>query len=102
MDAPTAESLLAFAEEVSPAITGPAGKASLERLESRSGDLLAAIGWFVAAGRTDEALRLANSLYRLWITTQRFQEGAVEFDLVLRSPGGDELISGRAYLNAGF
>ena len=34
VDARTAESLLAVAEEVSPAITGPAGKASLERLEA--------------------------------------------------------------------
>jgi tetratricopeptide (TPR) repeat protein len=102
MDASTAETLLAFAEEVSPGITGPAARTSLERLETRSEDLLAAIGCFVEAGRTDEALRLANALYRFWITTQRFQEGAVWFDRVLGSPGGDELLRGRAFLNAGF
>ena len=32
----------------------------------------AAMAWFVDAGRTDEALRLANALYRFWITKQRF------------------------------
>ncbi len=102
MDGSTAESLLAFAEEVSPGIIGPVARTSLERLEARSGDLLTAIGWFVEAGRTDEALRLANALYRFWITTQRFQEGAVCFDRVLGAPGGDELLHGRAFLNAGF
>jgi predicted ATPase len=91
MDASTAETLLAFAEEVSPGITRPAARTSLERLEARSEDLLAAIGCFVDADRTDEALRLANSLYRYWITTQRFQEGAVWFDRVLGSPDGRDV-----------
>ena len=65
-------------------------------------DLLAAITWFVDAGRTDEALRLATALYRFWITQQRFAEGAVWFDRVLASPGGDELLRGKAVLYAGF
>ena len=65
-------------------------------------DLLAALAWFIDAGRTDEALRLANALYRFWITKQRFAEGAVWFDRVLASPGGDALLRCKATLNAGF
>ena len=98
MDARTAGSLLELAEEASAGATGPDAKASLERLEERLDDLLAAIAWFVDAGRTDEALRLANSLYRFWITKQRFEEGAVWFDRVLAAPGGDDRLRGKASL----
>ena len=80
-----------------PGCQGVAGQ-----LEARSDDLLAALGWFVDAGRTDEALRLANALYRFWITKQRFEEGAVWFDRVLGSPGGDDRLRGKASLYAGF
>ena len=102
MDTRAAESLLDLAEQASAGITGPNAKGSLEQIEERSDDLLTAMAWFVDAGRTDEALRLANALYRFWINKQRFDEGAVWFDRVLGSPGGDELLRGRALLNAGF
>jgi non-specific serine/threonine protein kinase len=102
MDAPTAESLLQLAEEASAGATGPNAKASLARLDQRLDELLTAIAWFVEAGRTDEALRLASSLYRFWITKQRFDEGAVWFDRVLTAPGGDDRLRGKASLHAGF
>jgi tetratricopeptide (TPR) repeat protein len=102
MEASTAEALLAVAEEASAGVTGPDAKASLERLDERLGDFQAAMSWFVDGGRTDEALRLANSLYRFWITKQRFDEGAVWFDRVVASAGGDERLRGKALLNAGF
>jgi non-specific serine/threonine protein kinase len=101
MNSLAAESLLDLAEQASAGASGPNAKSSLEQLDERSGDLLAAIAWFVDEGRTDEALRLANALYRFWITKQRFEEGAVWFDRVLGSPGGDELLRGRAFLNGG-
>ena len=102
MDARTAGSLLELAEEASAGATGPDAKASLERLEERLDDLLAAIAWFIEAGRIDEALRLTSSLYRFWITKQRFDEGAVWFDRVLAAPGGDDRLRGKASLHAGF
>jgi tetratricopeptide (TPR) repeat protein len=102
MDASSAESLLALAERVSPGMTGPDAKASLEQLANHSRELLAALRWFIAANRTDEALRLANALYRFWITQQRFEEGARWFERALGSSGGDERLRGRASLNAGF
>ena len=97
-----AESTLEFAEQASVGAMGPNAKASLEQLEARYDELLAALAWFIDAGRTDEALRLANALYRFWITKQRFAEGAVWFDRVLASPGGDALLRCKAVLNAGF
>ena len=102
VDSPTAESLLNLAEQVSAGATGPTAKASLEQLDERLGDLLAARDWFVDAGRTDEALRLANALYRFWITKQRFAEGAQWFDRVLALPSGDDGLRGKASINAGF
>ena len=102
MDSTAAASLLEFAERASAGATGPNAKDSLEQLEQRSGDLLGAIAWFVDAGRTDEALRVANALYRFWITKQRFDEGAVWFDRALAAPGGDGRLRGKACLNAGF
>jgi non-specific serine/threonine protein kinase len=102
MDRGTAETLLDLAGEASAGIRGPNAKGSIEQLDERSDDLLAAMTWFVDAGRTDDGLRLANALYRFWITKQRFEEGAVWFDRVLASPGGDEHLRGMALLNAGF
>ena len=102
MDAHAAGSLLELAEEAAPGASGPDAKASLATLEARSDDLLAALGWFVDAGRTDDALRLANSLYRFWITKQRFDEGAIWFDRALGSAGGDDRVRGKATLYAGF
>jgi tetratricopeptide (TPR) repeat protein len=102
MDAAAAGSLLELAERASPMITGPDGKAALAELDERNADLLAAMQWFVEGVHMDEAFRLANALYRFWITTQRFEEGAVWFGIVLGSPGGDDRLRGRACLNGGF
>ena len=102
MDAPAAVSLLRLAEETSPRLRGPDAKAALQQLENSHRELLAAIQWFVDQERADEALRLANALYRFWITQQRFDEGAQWLDLVLGSPGGETRLRGAAYINAGF
>jgi tetratricopeptide (TPR) repeat protein len=102
VDARTALSLLELAERLAPAMTGSEARSALEQVEGRNADLLAAIAWFVDANRTDEALRLANALYRFWITKQRFEEGAVWFDRVLAAPAGDDRLRARAFLNAGF
>ena len=80
---------------------GRTPRTALERLETRLDELLAAMDWFLEAGRIDEALRLANALYRFWITKQRFAEGAAAFERVLAAPGGDDLLRGKAALYAG-
>jgi non-specific serine/threonine protein kinase len=58
--------------------------------------------WFLDAKRTDEALRLANALYRLWIMKRRFEEGDRWFARVLESGAGDERLRARAFIYAGF
>jgi tetratricopeptide (TPR) repeat protein len=102
MDSTEAESLLALAEELSPSLTSPNAEDALERLEARADELGAAIDWFVGAGRMDEALRLANALYRLWILKRRFADGDRVFARVLEPESGDDRLRGRAYLWAGF
>jgi ribosomal protein L19 len=102
MDPTVAESLLELAEQASAGATGPDAKGSLEQLDARLPELQAAMTTFVDAGRTDETLRLANALYRFWITKQRFDEGAAWFDRALAAPGGDDRLRGKAILNAGF
>ncbi|HEX5147841.1 MAG TPA: hypothetical protein VFW02_02085, partial [Candidatus Limnocylindrales bacterium] len=102
MDAGDAGSMLEIAERVSAGITGPDGKAALGQLEEQLPELGAAMAWFVDAGRTNEALRLANALYRFWMTKQRFEEGAAWFDRALGSPGGDDGLRGKACLYGGF
>jgi tetratricopeptide (TPR) repeat protein len=102
MDAATAETLLTLAEEASAASRGPDAKAAVKTLEDRYDDLLAAIQWFLDRGRTDEAVRVVNALYRFWITKQRFEEGAVWFDRVLASQDGEPRLRGLACIHAGF
>ena len=91
----------ALAEKASAGATGPDAKDALERLEARLDDVLAAMDWFLEAGRIDEAFRVANALYRFWITKQRFAEGAAAFKRVLATRGGDDLLRGKACLYAG-
>ena len=102
MDSASAVALLDLAEELSPGMTGPNAADSIEGVDARSDEMVAAIAWFVDAGRSDEALRLANALYRLWIVKRRFEEGDRVFTQVLESGAGDPRLRARAFLHAGF
>jgi len=102
MDASYAKSLLTRAEEASAASRGPDARQAVDQYENDYDDLITALQWFIDHERTDEALRLANALYRFWITKQRFEEGAEWFDRALGSAGGDERLRGTAFINAGF
>ena len=70
MDVEAAESLRDFAERVGPALIGLDRKALFAQLEQRYEELLAALGWFVEHGRTDDALRLSSSLAPFWTATK--------------------------------
>ena len=72
MDQATAMSVLQLTEADSASVIGPDGKDALASMEARLAESLEAIDVFVDAGRIDEALRLANALYRYWITSRRF------------------------------
>ena len=102
MDSPTATSLLALAEQISPSLVGPTARESMERLDAASGDMLSAIAWFLDSERTDEALRLTNALYRLWIGKRRFEEGDRWFRRVLEAGTGEDRLRARAFIHAGF
>jgi len=102
MDSMSAVALLDLAEELSPGMTGPNAAESIEEVDARSDEMVAALGWFADAGRLDEALRLANALHRLWIGKRRFEEGDRAFTSVLETGAGDDRLRTRAYLNAGF
>ena len=102
MDEATATSLLVLAEQISPSLVGPTARESMERLDAASDDMLSAVAWFLDAGRTDEALRLTNALYRLWIGKRRFEEGDRSFRRVLDVGTGDNRLRARAFIYAGF
>ncbi len=102
MDSASAVALLDLAEEVSPGITGAHAGEALARLDTRSDEMVAAIAWFLDEGRVDEALRLANALYRPWILKRGFEVGDRCFTRVLESGAGDDRLRARAFLNAGF
>ena len=102
MDAQAATSLLELAEDASPRLRGADGKAALDKLQRSHDQLLAGLAWFLEQGRIDEALRLANALYRYWITQQQFTEGAEWFGRVLDASGGDLRLTGSAHNLAGF
>lgn len=101
MDERAAESLLRIAEEAGPQLKGLDAKAWFTRLEERYGDLLSALEWFIADGRTDEAIRLATSLADFWISTGRLKEGSERFDRALGLRGGEAHHRGRASFEAG-
>ena len=102
MDASSAESILVYVEATAPGITGPDARVALDGLLERHADVLAAMTWFIEADRPDDALRIANAMYRFWITQQRFDEGAPWFGRVLAADGGDEHLRAKATVNAGF
>ncbi len=102
MEAARAEALLTLAEEASAASRGADAKAALGRLEDALDELRDALDWYVDQQRADDALRLANALYRFWITKQRFEDGTVWFDRALAAPDGDDRLRGQALTNAGF
>jgi non-specific serine/threonine protein kinase len=102
MDQATAMSLLQLTEDASARVIGPTGKEALASMEARLAETLEAIDALVDAGRMDEGLRLANALYRYWITSRRFDDGAQAFARVLSVEGGADVLRGKALMWAGF
>jgi non-specific serine/threonine protein kinase len=102
MDLATAMSLLEVIEEASGRVIGADGKDAIASMEARLPESLQAIDVLIDSARIDEALRLVNALYRYWITSRRFDDGAAAFERVLSAPGGSDALRGRAMMWAGF
>ncbi len=90
-----------LAERAGPGLSGLDAKALFGQLEQRYADLLAAMQWFLDQDRTDEAIRIANSLAPFWKATKRLDEGSAWFDRTLGSPGGEDAHRARASFEAG-
>src|SRR5262245_53182143 len=101
VDAQAAESLLKLAEQAGPGLRGVDANALFAQLEHKYDDLLAALGWFIDNGRTDDALRLAIALAPVWMAHKRLDEGLAWFDKALAAPGGNDITRGNAYFQAG-
>jgi predicted ATPase len=75
---------VALAEEAEPEILGADQMLWLERLEAERDNFRAALGWLLARGDTERALRLIGSLRRAWVArgylseTRKWLEAAFE------------------------
>ena len=102
MNRQSAESLLDFAENAGPGLRGTEAKTLFDQIARQYDEMLVAIQWFIAEGRTDESLRLATSLVPFWMATKRLDEGSTWLDRVLALPGGGDAHRGRALFDAGY
>ena len=96
-----AESLRDYAESASAALRGLDGRAALADLDQHYAELTAALRWFLDAGRTDEALRLASSLAPFWMASKLLDDGSDWLELALATPGGTDAERGRAFFEQG-
>lgn len=69
-----AEYYLALVEEAEPELTGVRQAMWLERLEGEHDNLSAVLGWSLARGDVDPALRIGGGLWRFWFIRGYFQE----------------------------
>jgi non-specific serine/threonine protein kinase len=83
-----AEYFLRFAEVPDPEWRGGEYIAWLERLEGEHDNLRAALQWFVASGRTEQAMRLGAPLGVLWRTRSYITEGQARLRELLALPDG--------------
>jgi tetratricopeptide (TPR) repeat protein len=102
VDAETAGSLLAFAEDARSGLTGLDGASAQAELEERRPELLEALEWFAANGRADEAFRLAGALVPFWMATKRIDEGDHWFERLLSLSGGSPAARARALYEHGY
>ena len=65
-----------LAEQAHQGLRGAAGPRCRDRLVAESGNLRAALDWYIATGDADAALSLASGMAWLWFITGDFLEGA--------------------------
>jgi predicted ATPase/DNA-binding CsgD family transcriptional regulator/transcriptional regulator with XRE-family HTH domain len=92
---------LKLAEESEPHVLGPDRKARLSQLEIELDNFRAAREHFVGAGETEEALRLASALYRLWLYRGYAEEGRTSLLEALAMSGGSRPARAKALFCAG-
>jgi tetratricopeptide (TPR) repeat protein len=86
VDAATAELLRAEAQAARAALRR-GDPTAVQALEDRYAETRQALDWYAAAGRTDEAFRLAAALVPFWMATKRVDEGIDWFEGALAQAG---------------
>jgi tetratricopeptide (TPR) repeat protein len=102
VDVPTAESLLAAAEEARTALRRPDGSAAQVRLEQLYPELTTAFELFLAERQVDDAFRLTKALVPFWMATSRIDEGDEWFQRALAIEGGSDAARARAHYDHGY
>jgi tetratricopeptide (TPR) repeat protein len=101
VDQPTADNLLATAEE---------GRARLRRedpesaamIEGRYPEMLDALDWYLDTGQSDSAFRLATALVPFWMSTKRIDDGDRWFARALAQADGSAEQRARATYDHGY
>ena len=79
---------LALSVRAEPALRGPEQAAWLDRLAAEHADLREALGWAIAQGAVEPALRLTASLLGFWAVRGHLGEGRRWAERALALPGG--------------
>ncbi len=91
-----ARHFLTFAEEAAPELHGPRQTCWFEQLDRQGDNLRAALGWSIAHGDGDGALRLCGALGWFWIMRWRMAEGLTWCRQALALPGAAARTGARA------
>jgi non-specific serine/threonine protein kinase len=91
-----AEYFLELAEQADAAMLGPHHGPWLRGIGDELPNIRAALGWFRANGRLDDALRLVGSLQWFWFDGAHWREGQEWLDTLLAEADASTLTAGRA------
>jgi tetratricopeptide (TPR) repeat protein len=101
VDAPTADALLAIAEDARARMRRNDAGATAA-FEARSSAMHEALDCYLAEGKPDAAFRLASSLVPFWITTKRIDDGDRWFTRALVAADGSDERRARAIYDHGY
>ncbi len=82
-----ADTVLAFAEQAGPQLTGPQQRIWCSRVDAEMGNIEATFQWVVQEDEALLGLRLAGAVWRYWSIRGRLQEGMDHTRRVLALPG---------------
>ena len=102
MDAATAESLIAAAEDARAAIRQGENAAGVDAFEARYLSMREALDWLLDGGRADDAFRLAAALTQFWMASKRVDEGMTWLEGALGTGQGSDAGRGRALHDLGY
>jgi non-specific serine/threonine protein kinase len=102
MDAASAESLLAAAQDARLAMRRGDDASAIKRVERQYADMREAMAWYLDQGRVDQADRFASALVPFWMATKRVDDGHEWFERALRSTAATDARRARAVYDHGY